>query len=389
MNRKTQILAIAAIAIASLGAWARLDPQSQARMQAAGLPQWLVGALSGQSGEPGAQQQASGRPQSGFGDREVLVVTAPVSSARINDRVTAIGDGEALRSVLVVPLTAGIVVRVNVASGERVAAGDVLAELDPEEQEIARDRAVIAERTAREKLERIETLMTSRAATQVQMEDARNELENARLALRTAELDLRNRKIIAPIDGIVGLVPVTAGNYVTTQTEIARIDDRSGILVDFWVPERFAPEITVGQQVEAAAIALPGEPVSGMVEEVASRVDRESRTLQVRARIANQDDRLRPGMSFRVTLRFAGDDFAAVNPLAIQWSSQGPFVWKEKDGKAVRTAVRIVQRNSDAVLVEGDVGAGDELVIEGVQSLREGAKLKVAGRPQAEGKAGS
>ena len=61
-----------------------------------------------------------------------------------------------------------------------------------------------------------------------------------RLALRDAELALERRSIVAPIAGIVGILPVEAGNYVTSQTAIATIDDRSSIIVDFWVPERFA-----------------------------------------------------------------------------------------------------------------------------------------------------
>ena len=317
---------------------------------------------------------------------EVLVVTAPVTTGRINDRVSAIGDGEANRSVTVVPLSAGVITRVNVKAGDRVGAGTVLAELDSDAERIARDRASLAQKMAQEKLERYERLVDSKTVSTVQLSETRNELDNSTLALRDAELTLKRRSITAPIDGIVGIVQVEDGDYVTTQSAIATLDDRSKILIDFWVPERFAGLIKPGQPVEAIAIALPGKEFSGSVAAVASRVDRDSRTLQIRAQIDNERDELRPGMSFKVSMRFAGDTFPAVNPLAIQWSSSGAFVWKEREGVAVKTPVRVVQRNSDWVLVDGELTDGEPLVIEGVQSLREGMRVRIAGdKPNAAG----
>jgi RND family efflux transporter MFP subunit len=227
-----------------------------------------------------------------------------------------------------------------------------------------------------------------RAASEVQLGDARNEYQSAILALRDAEIVLARRTITSPIDGVAGIVDVEVGDYVTTEDEIVTIDNRSALVVDFWVPERFAALIEPGQEVEAAPIAAPGRVVTGTVTAVATRVEAASRTLQVRARIGNSGDALRPGMSFRVTLKFPGETFPSVDPLAIQWSSTGAFVWKATDGKAQRIPVRIVQRNSDAVLVDATLAPGDEVITEGVQSLREGAELNIANSGAGQGAGG-
>ena len=262
MSWSKQVALAAVLVMLAALAWLRLSPEAATRL---GVPSAVVAVLGGSPRDAG--KDGASRPFQGFNpaDRDVLVVTAPVGSARINDRFSAIGDGEALRSVTVVPLSTGILTRINVAAGDRVKAGDVLAELDQEGEQIARDRAALALAMAAEKLDRYERLVSSRAASAVQLNEARNEHENARLALRDAELTLKRRALIAPIDGTIGLVPVDAGDYVTTQTEIATIDDRSGILVDFWVPERFAGGIRIGLPVEAVAIAMPGEVFSGVV----------------------------------------------------------------------------------------------------------------------------
>ncbi|MEC9343786.1 MAG: efflux RND transporter periplasmic adaptor subunit [Pseudomonadota bacterium] len=384
-------VAIAAVLVIAAGvAWARLAPGADVTLERTGMPPALVTLLAGKQGDSGGDGPGAARSARGpGGGRDVLVVTAPVASGRINDRVSAIGDGDARRSITVVPLSAGIITRVHVESGDRITAGAVLAELDSDAERIAHDRAELARDMAQQKLDRYQQLVNSRTVSAVQLDEARNEFENARLALRDAALKLARRSITAPIDGIVGIVPVEVGDYVTTNDEIATLDDRSRILVDFWVPERFAGVIRPGQPVEALAIALPGRQFEGEVEAVASRIDRDSRTLRVRAGIDNERDDLRPGMSFKVTMHFPGEDFPAVNPLAVQWSSDGAFVWKEEGGLAVKTPVRVVQRNSDWVLVDGELARGDSLVIEGVQSLREGSKLRIAGDAETSAETGS
>ncbi|HRE03947.1 MAG TPA: efflux RND transporter periplasmic adaptor subunit, partial [Ilumatobacteraceae bacterium] len=115
----------------------------------------------------------------------------------------------------------------------------------------------------------------------------------------------------------------------------------------------------------------------GTVSAVDNRIDDQSRTLWVQARIANPNDTLRAGMSFEVTMKFAGDTYPAVDPLAIQWGNDGAYVWVVADGKAKRTPVKIVQRNTDSVLVQAALTPSEQVVTEGVQTVREGAAVRV------------
>jgi hypothetical protein len=64
-------------------------------------------------------------------------------------------------------------------------------------------------------------------------------------------------------------------------------------------------------------------------------------------------------MSFEVSIRFEGERWPAVDPLAVQWDSAGAYVWKIADSKASRVDVAIIQRNSDSVLVKADLASGD------------------------------
>jgi RND family efflux transporter MFP subunit len=324
-----------------------------------------------------APRERGGGGGGGFGPQGGVTV-AVVDTATINDRLQAIGTGRAFRTVVVTPTTSGRLVELAAQSGTRIEAGDVIARLDSETQEIAVDRARLALDDARARLQRIEALRASNTATEVQLTEVQLAARNAELALRDAELALERRSILAPISGIVGILPVSEGNQVTEQTEIATIDDRSRILIDFWVPERFSSMIEVGMPLTATSVARANDTFSGDVSAVDNRIDADSRTLRVQAAIDNTADTLRAGMSFQVMMRFPGDSYPAVDPLAIQWDTDGAFVWQLQEGGAARrTPVRIIQRNTDSVLVTGEFAEGASVVTEGIHNVREGATVRV------------
>ncbi len=368
-----QLLVSLGVISAGVLLWGRFVPGANGMLEAAGLPPTLVAAIApAGDGEAGA----GGGGRGGFGGGPALVVTSPVAMALVNDRLHAIGDGEAIRSVTVTPYATGNLVEVLVQSGDRVEQGQVIARLDSDEQAIAADQARVAVESARQKLTRIENLRSSMSLAELQ--DAQTALKAAELALRNAELTLSRRAVTAPYGGVVGIISVNPGDYVTTSSAIARIDDRSEILVDFWVPERFATSVRVGGEVTATAVARPGETFTGAVQAIDNRIDQESRTLRVRARIENPDDLLRAGMSFQVTMRFAGDLYPSVDPLSVQWSADGSYIWRVKGDKAERVPIHIVQRNPDKVLVKAALAEGDQIVTEGLQTLRPGGAVRTA-----------
>lgn len=376
-----QIVLALVIVMGAAAAWAKFFPGAPDIMARWGID-WANASTEKPSGETQATRQAGANANGGNrqgGRPQTAVVTSPVVPATINDRLQAIGSGRANASVAITPYDSGRMTEVDVTSGSKVEAGQVIARLDSDVEQIALDRARIAEADARAKLDRMKLLRTSNAATPVQVADAELVVGNAQLAVRDAELALQRRSVVSPISGIVGILPIEAGNYVTSQTTIATIDDRSTIVVDFWVPERYAAGIQVGAALSASPISRPSDVFDGTVSAVDNRIDEASRTLRVQARIDNANDMLRAGMSFQVTMKFPGDTYPSVNPLAIQWGTDGSFVWTVRDGKAARTPVRIVQRNTENVLVEADLTPGEAVVTEGVYAVREGAQLLIAG----------
>ncbi len=365
-----QLLVVLGLALVAVPVSARFFPASHAVLSSIGL----LGPLSAMGLVPDSKA-AGGQAQGG--QRSTPVVAAPVQTQVLRDVITAIGSARGVQSVALAPEVSGRLLALRAVPGDMVQAGDLIAELDAEAATLAVQRAELVLADAQATLDRIGRLAGTGAATTLQRQDAELALRTAELALQSARRDLADHRLTAPIAGSVGLIEVQVGDLLTPSTEVTRIEDRSALIIDFRVPERVAALIRVGDPVGAQAVSSPNHTIAGRITAIDNRVEEASRTLRVQARIENAGDALRAGMAFRVTLEFTGAEYPAVDPLAIQWGSEGAFIWVVRDGKARQLPIRILQRNADAVLVETALAPGDLVVTEGVQALRPGAEASV------------
>lgn len=305
-----------------------------------------------------------------------LVVLSPVLNEAADTSVKSIGTARAEQHATLYPEVAGRVADIGVIAGQRVEAGQMIVRLEDQAERLAVDRARLAVEDAQAQLERYEALSQRDAVSDVQLSDARLSLANAHLDLREAQDALDRRLIAAPFDGEIGLIDVGPGDYVTVATPVANLDQRQTLIVEFRVPERFAGRVRTGQAMTLSAPALPGEQLIGRIAGMDSRLDPVSRTLMIQGSIANDDDIIRPGMSFEVELSFAGELYASVPSPAVQWDRDGSYVFKANGDTALRTPIEIVSRQDGRVLVNGDLESGDKVVSEGTNAVRAGQTFR-------------
>jgi RND family efflux transporter MFP subunit len=374
------LLGLVAVA-AAIGIWAFYVPSAAPILERAGI-YGLLGM------EPPVAEDAGGSGR-GFGGGATQVVIAAAGEGQANARIEAIGDGRAARSVTVRSEATGMIRDLAIAPGSYVEAGALIAQLDDDAQRIAVERARLMVVDTAADLDRLRQLSASGAVSDVQIRTAELALRTAELEVEQAEFELEQRRVIAPIDGWAGLLAVEEGARITAQDSIAVIADRSSIEIDFRVPERFIGALSIGMPIEVTPLARPDQVLAGEIVALDNVVDRASRTLRVQGQLDNADDSLRAGQAFSVALSFPGETLPSVDPLAIQWSGEGSFVWLARDGAAVRVPVTIRQRNSDSVLVEGAVVPGDLVIIEGVQTLRPGTEVEIVTGAAAQARAPS
>ncbi len=368
-------MAIMVVAAALVG-WALYVPSALPWLDRAGLlePMQRIGLIAA---APQDAPQGSG-PGARPGGGAPTVIAAEVETVVLNDVIAAVGSARGARSVILEAEVEGQVTAINVAAGQMVEAGVVVVALDSQAARIALDRATLILGDAEATQARVAQLQVRGAVTDLQVQEADLALKTAELAAREAQFELDRHRIVAPIAGWVGILDLDVGDRVSPGVEVTRLEDRSSLIVDFRVPERVVSRLKLGDAVSATPLADPAQTLQGRITALDNRVDEASRSLLVQAAIPNAQDALRSGMAFSIALQFSGASYPAVDPLAIQWGAAGAFVWVVRAGKAAQMPVRIVQRNSDAVLIVADLLPGDLVVTEGVQALRAGMDVTVA-----------
>ncbi len=308
-------------------------------------------------------------------DRAVPVVVEPLRFEPARTRIEAVGTSRAVLSAEIHPAASGEVVSVNFEPGQHVSEGDVLVELDSREEKLAVELGKVRLADARRLYERYSRSADSGAVLPTTMDAAETAMETARLELERARIALADRTIEAVFAGHVGVTEVDPGDRVNPDTLITTLDDRSSLLVSFEVPEAFIGELREGETIELQTWSTAMPTVQGEVVDIGSRIDPRNRTFVTRARVDNADDRLRPGMSFRVTAEVEGERYAVVGETAVLWGADGAYVWAVVDGAATRMPVKVIQRREGRVLVDGDLDADDIVVVEGTQNMRDGVAV--------------
>lgn len=318
----------------------------------------------------------------------VRVIVEPLQFEAERTHVEAVGTSRALRSVDVYPATSGEVIAVDFEPGQFVAEGDKLIELDRREEELALQLAKLQLTEAERLLDRYQRSANSGAVVQTVLDEARASAEAARVALARAEIALADRTVRAAFDGFVGTTEVDRGDRIDTNTMITTLDDRRSLLVSFSVPETLIGELGVGEEARLETWNSQSPIVSGEIVDIGSRIDPATRTFVARVLVQNDDDTLRPGMSFRVAADIDGDLYPVVAETGVQWGADGAYVWSVENGTATRIPVQVIQRREGRVLVKGEFRNSDVVVVEGIQRMQEGINVNYD-EPRVAGQAGA
>ncbi len=306
----------------------------------------------------------------------VLVENVTLTEDRITLRV--VGTGKAKRSAALHPAVAGEVRSITFKAEQRVRKGQALIRLDDKHQRLKVRLAEVAVGEATRQWQRMQKLAPSGYAAASRLDTAQAAVDSADLRLEQAKAELADRTIFAPFAGVVGMTHLDLGDRVTQDTMAVTLDDRSAIIVEFNVPENHAGRIKVGDEISVKPWSESDQPIEGKITALASRIERSTRSLPARAKIPNPDDRMRPGGSFEVKMTFIGKPYPIVREVAVLWSRDGAYLWRIKDGKADKVFVKLVRRDKGRILVDGPLQPGDLVVVEGVQGLRLGQKVKTA-----------
>lgn len=309
-------------------------------------------------------------------------VTFAVAEARPHQAsTTAIGTVLALRSITLKSEVSGSVVRASLKPGQVVEAGTVLVQLDTSVEQ-AELRALDAQaRLSQTMLGRREELLKFGATTQDEVDQVRGQHDVAEAQSARLRAVIAKKTIRAPFRARVGLADVHLGQYLDQGVELTTLQGVADqVHVDFSVAQSVAAEIAVGSSVEVRT--SQGQTFQAEVLAVDAKVDPETRSRAVRARLDGGNHGPAPGASVRVLVPVGESSQAVVIPVtALRKGPEGDHVWVvEADAAgALRAHERKVQTGpvlGASVIVQSGVEAKQRLAASGSFKLREGVRVQ-------------
>lgn len=292
------------------------------------------------------------------------------------------------------PQVGGILLQRLFQEGSQVRAGQVLYQIDPAPFRATLARAEASHESARLLAERYERLIKSRAISQQEHDDARSQYLQAAAALETARIDLGYTRITAPISGRIGRSSVTQGALVTANqaSALATIQQLDPIYVDITQPStailRLKEDLASGRlksagrgQAEVSLELENGKPYEhvGRLQFSEVTVDQGTGAVTLRAIFPNPDGKLLPGMFVRARLQEGIRSQALLVPqrgITRDPSGQATALVVDAEDKVELRQVTVERSVGSQWLVSAGLEPGDQVIVDGVQNVRPGAKVR-------------
>ncbi len=321
-------------------------------------------------------------------DLEAVVVT----NAELVQAIYATGFVEADAVANLSAECSGTVSFVGALEGQHVSAGQKILQFDSpqpqlavreakaafaEQQALARDNRL---RSARKKNLFIEGAISRQELEEAEKNNIQSEelLQQKTLQLKMREDDLKKLTVIAPFSGILTLQTVKEGDYVTTNTLVARVVDPSGYIVSVEVDELDIPRIRNGQKATVAFDAYPEKRFSAVVTRIVPQTDRVTKTSKIYLTLDHSPENIQAGMTATANIIYNTKPNALlVRKSSVFEENRQTYVWAIKNGRLKKQSIR--QGASDMTFVEVLEGLkkGDKIALAPEKNLHEGMEVRI------------
>ena len=360
--------------------------------------------------QPDAAQpaaQGAGKKGRDAASRVMPVVAQPAAKKDVNVYLTGLGTVTPLKTVTVRSRVDGQLMRVLFREGQRVREGELLVEIDPRpfqaaltqfEGQMARDQALLA--NARIDLDRYRVLLAqdSIAKQLVDTQEALVRQFEGTLKIDqgqadNARLQLTYSRVTAPIAGHLGLRQVDAGNIVRASDTngLVVITQLQPITVIYTIPQdNLQVALKRGQSGERVPVDAYDRDqkvklASGALLTIDNQIDTTTGTVKLKAQFPNDDSRLFPNQFVNVRMLIdTRRDATTVPSAALQRGARGLFVYVVKEDRTVTLRdVKTGPAENDATVIESGIEPGELVVVDGMDRLREGAKVELPSKDAA------
>ncbi|HOI67182.1 MAG TPA: efflux RND transporter periplasmic adaptor subunit [Thiomonas arsenitoxydans] len=316
--------------------------------------------------------------------------------------VEALGNLCASQQASLSPQIAGVVTAIHFRSGEKVRAGQVLAQINdaPQRAQLAQLQAQVGQLQAQLNLAQItlkrdEAQLKVQAISQAVVDTDRANVTSVQAQLKALAEQINAQKAVlaqatvtAPFAGVLGIRQVNLGQYLAPGTAVVTLQALDPMDIDFTVPQNQIDLVHVGMKAELTTNAAPGKTFEAKVIAVEPQINTATRNLTVRARIPNPKGELLPGVF--ATIRLTDGEprnYITLPNAAVAYNPYGATVFLVKDeGKGADGKPKLVAEQrfittgltrGDQVAVLSGLKAGDTVVTAGQLKLRNGVPVLI------------
>ncbi|MDZ5109529.1 efflux RND transporter periplasmic adaptor subunit [Pseudomonas putida] len=325
----------------------------------------------------------------------ITVAAALAEQRPWQERLPAVGSLKALQGVELSLEVEGIVKALHFDSGQQVKAGQLLLQLNDDQETALLGTAQADLGLAKVDFGRGSQLVGDSAISRGEFDRLTAQYRRNQAVVDQLKASKTKKSISAPFSGTIGIRQVDVGDYLAAGTVIATLQDTSSLYVDFNVPEQALPHLSLGQQVLVQVAAYPGQTFPASLSAINPKVEETTRNLLVRATMANPDGKLLPGMFASLLVLLPNPQPKVVVPeSAITYTLYGNSVYvatpkKDKDGKpenddkgqpqliAEQRTVQTGERRDGMVVVSKGLQAGEQVVTAGQLKLTPGAAIRI------------
>jgi len=304
-----------------------------------------------------------------------------------------VGTLKSRDSTTLSPQVEGQITKIFVKSGDHVAAGAPLMQIDPLKQQATvgsqqatREAQLANLRYAQQQLERTRRLYEEGVASKQSLDEAQSAYDAAKGSLESMEAQVKEQSVqlqyytvAAPTPGVVGDIPVHVGDRVTTSTVLTTVDRSTDLEAYVNVPVESARALKLDQPIEI--LDSNGKPMaSGKISFLSPRVDETTQTVLVKGVIENRDGSLRTAQFSRIRVVYGTHQGLKVPVLSVSRINGQSFVFvaaREAPGQVARLRqVQLGEIVGNDYVVLGGLSPGEQLIVSGTQFLADGAPVQ-------------
>jgi membrane fusion protein (multidrug efflux system) len=310
-----------------------------------------------------------------------VVTTMAAHYDNWQDTLEAVGSLRAVRGADLAAEVPGVVAEVNFDSGADVAAGTVLMRLRGNDDAAKLAGLQAAADLASSNLARDNKQFKAQAVSQATLDADESRLRQAKADVAQQQALMEEKVVRAPFAGRIGLRQVDVGQYLNAGATVVTLQALDPLFVDFYVPQQALSDIAIGAPAKITVDAFPGRTFAAVVSAISPKLDQASRMAQVRAKLANPDRMLLPGMFANVIMsKGAQHRYITLPQSALVYNPYGSTVYVADNGHpaTVHTAlVKAGPTRGDQVAVLAGLKEGDVVVTSGQIKLHQGSTITV------------